>query len=70
MQILTPLTKLKKCKYRSSGIRYQVSMVPVTVLKEYRGSLVHGTAYLCEITMFLGGKLRLQRQTQSEDLFF
>ena len=32
-------------KYRGTGIWYQVPTVPVTVLKKYRGTLVHSTAH-------------------------
>ena len=36
---------LYKKKCRSTGIQYQVPTVPVTVLKKYGGTLVHGTAH-------------------------
>ena len=32
---------------------YQVSTVPVTVLKKYRGTLVHGTAHHWLLMIFL-----------------
>ena len=35
-------------RYRT---RYQVSTVPLTILKKYSGTLVHGTAHHCLIVI-------------------
>ena len=44
-------------KYRGSGTRYQVPTIPV--LKNYRGTLVHGTAHHClQITKTQQQKMR------------